>query len=123
MQKHNLFDRPAQVGAYLHERLGELAAKHPIVGDVRGRGLLAGVEFVADRKTHRPWPVEAKVTERIVAKTRERGVMVIPGIKGANYGKGGDHIQITPPYVISEAEVDIVVDALDEAIGEIAASL
>ncbi len=123
MKEHNLFDRPAQIGAYLHERLGGLAARHDIVGDVRGRGLLAGVEFVADRRTRRPWPAEARLTERIVAGARKRGVMVIPGIRDANYGKGGDHIQITPPYVISEAEVDIIVDVLDETIGEVARSL
>jgi len=63
------------------------------------------------------------VTERIVASARQRGVMLIPGIKDANYGRGGDHIQITPPYVISEAEVDIIVDVLDEAIAEVAATL
>ena len=123
MRAHNLFARPGQLGAYLHERLAGLAAKHAIVGDTRGRGLLAGVEFVADRKSHLPWPAEAKVTERIVASARQRGVMLIPGIKDANYGRGGDHIQITPPYVISEAEVDIIVDILDEAIAEVAATL
>ena len=123
MRAHNLFARPGQIGGYLHERLAGLAAKHPIVGDTRGRGLLAGVEFVADRASHRPFPAEARVTERIVAGARRRGVMLIPGTKDANYGKGGDHIQITPPYVISEVEVDEIVDVLDEAIGEVAASL
>ena len=63
------------------------------------------------------------MTERIVAGARRRGVMIIPGIKNANYGKGGDHIQITPPYVISQAEVGIVVDVLDEVIGEVAGTL
>jgi len=123
MKQHNLFDRPAQIGAYLHERLGGLAAKHEIIGDTRGRGLLAGVEFVADRKTRRPWPTETKLTERIVAGARKRGVMIIPGIKDSNYGQGGDHIQITPPFIISQSEVDIIVDVLDETIGEITASL
>ena len=123
MKRHNLFDRPAQIGAYLHERLSGLAEKHDIIGDTRGRGLLAGVEFVADRKTRRPWPAEVKLTERIVAGARKRGVMIIPGIKDSNYGQGGDHIQITPPYVISQTEVDNIVDVLDETIGEIAASL
>jgi adenosylmethionine-8-amino-7-oxononanoate aminotransferase len=123
MKQHNLFDRPAQIGAYLHERLSGLAEKHDIIGDTRGRGLLAGVEVVADRKTRRPWPAEVKLTERIVAGARKRGVMIIPGIKDSNYGQGGDHIQITPPYVISQSEVDVIVDVLDETIGEIAASL
>jgi adenosylmethionine-8-amino-7-oxononanoate aminotransferase len=123
MRKHNLFDRPAQIGAYLHERLVALADKHAVIGDVRGRGLLAGVEFVADRATRTPLPTEAKFTERVVAGARQRGVMVIPGIKDANYGKGGDHIQITPPYIISAEEVDKIVDALDAAIGEVSMGL
>jgi adenosylmethionine-8-amino-7-oxononanoate aminotransferase len=70
-----------------------------------------------------PLPTDARVTERIVAGARRRGVMIIPGIKNANYGKGGDHIQITPPYAISQAEIDIVVDVLDEVIGEVAGTL
>jgi adenosylmethionine-8-amino-7-oxononanoate aminotransferase len=123
MRRHSLFDRPGQIGAYLHERLEGLAAKHGIIGDTRGRGLLAGVEFVADRRTGEPFPAEARVTERIVAGARERGVMIIPGIKNANYGKGGDHIQITPPYVITEAEIDTIVDVLDDTIREVAHTL
>lgn len=123
MVRHNLFDRPAQIGACLHGRLAELASKHSVIGDTRGRGLLAGVEFVADRRSRRPWPAGSKVSERIVAGARERGVMLIAGIKDANYGKGGDHIQITPPYVISQAEVDVIIDVLDDTISEVARSL
>ena len=119
MQEHDLFHRSAQVGGYLHERLAGLAERHEIVGEVRGRGLLAGVEFVADRETRRPFPVEANVTTKVVSRTREKGVMLIPGMKDSNHGKGGDHVQITPPYVISHDEVDAVVDVLDEVIGEL----
>jgi len=63
------------------------------------------------------------VTQRIVAGARRRGVMIIPGIKNANYGKGGDRIQIAPPYVISQLEVGIIVDVLDQVIGEVAGTL
>jgi adenosylmethionine-8-amino-7-oxononanoate aminotransferase len=123
MREHGLFQRPAQIGAYLHERLAGLAERHGIIGETRGAGLLAGVELVADRRTRQPFPAEAKVTERIVAGARRRGVMIIPGIKNSAHGKGGDHIQITPPYIITQPQVDELVDALDEAIGEVARTL
>ncbi len=50
---------------------------------------------------------------------RERGVIVGGGVPGANFGQGGDHIQITPPFIVSEEEIDIIVDTLDEVITEL----
>jgi adenosylmethionine-8-amino-7-oxononanoate aminotransferase len=123
MKEHNLFRRPAQIGGYLHEKLGELQKKHAIIGDVRGKGLLAGVEFVKDRKTRQPFAAEADVTNKIVTRAREKGVLIIPGMKNSNHGRGGDHVQITPPYVITQDEVDEVVSVLDEVIGEVAREL
>ena len=58
-----------------------------------------------------------------VAGARARGVMIIPGMKNSNHGKGGDHIQITPPYIISQSEVDELVDVLDDVIGEVTRDL
>ena len=123
MKAHGLFQRPAQIGAYLHERLAGLADKHDAIGQTRGAGLLAGVEFVADRKTRQPFPAAARFTEKVVAGARARGVMIIPGMKNSNHGKGGDHIQITPPYIISQSEVDELVDVLDDVIGEVTRGL
>ena len=84
------------------------------------RGLYGGVEFVADRATRAPFPAEKNFTSRLVSGMKDRGVIIGGGVPGANFGQGGDHIQITPPFIVSEAEIDILVDALDDTIGAIA---
>jgi adenosylmethionine-8-amino-7-oxononanoate aminotransferase len=116
MQRENLFMRPGVIGGHLLSRLDTLRQRHVCIGEVRGRGLMIGVEFVADRNTRKPFPEEAKFTSRIASRMRQDGVIINPGVVGANYGQGGDHIQITPPFIISEEEVDHIVDALDEAL-------
>ncbi|MBS3652244.1 aspartate aminotransferase family protein [Pseudaminobacter sp. 19-2017] len=116
MQREDLFSRPGVMGAYLHGRLNDLQQRHALIGDVRGRGLYAGVEFVADRGSREPFAPERNFTGRLVAMMRDRGVIVGGGVPGANFGRGGDHIQITPPYIVSEAEIDVIVDALDDVL-------
>ena len=113
----------AEKGARLRASLDDLATRHGIIGDVRGLGLLQGVEFVADRETRRPLAEDLAVTRRVFAGALERGVLIIPGVPGANYGKGGDHIQISPPYVVTDAELDRIADVLDDTLSEIEAAL
>ena len=120
---HQLFDDVAAKGEYLRTALNQLARRHPIVGDVRGLGLFAGVEFVADRASREPFPENAGITGRVVRGARERGVLILPGVAGANHGRGGDHIHLSPPYIISRAEIDLVADVLDATFGEIEAAL
>jgi adenosylmethionine-8-amino-7-oxononanoate aminotransferase len=120
---HDLFDVVAAKGERLRAVLGELASRHEIIGDVRGLGLLAGVEIVADRASREPFPEKAGLTRRIVRGAMERGVLILPGVAGANYGQGGDHVHLSPPYIITPAEIDLVAEALDATLTEIEASL
>lgn len=118
MERENLFERTTEKGERLFAGLRALADRHAMIGEVRGLGLMAGIEFVADRETREPFPVEAKVTERVAGGLRRRGVLVGSGVPGMNYGRDGDHIQITPPLVISETEIDEIVAALDAVLSE-----
>jgi adenosylmethionine-8-amino-7-oxononanoate aminotransferase len=120
---HELFDGVAARGEQLRAVLGQLASRHEIIGDVRGLGLFAGVEIVADRASREPFPEKAGLTQRIVRGMMQRGVLILPGVPGANYGRGGDHIHLSPPYIISPAEIDLVAEALDATLAEIEASL
>jgi adenosylmethionine-8-amino-7-oxononanoate aminotransferase len=120
---HELFDAVAAKGEQLRAVLGQLASRHEIIGDVRGLGLFAGLEIVADRASREPFPEKAGLTQRIVRAAMQRGVLILPGVPGANYGRGGDHIHLSPPYIITQAEIDLVADALDGALAEIEASL
>jgi adenosylmethionine-8-amino-7-oxononanoate aminotransferase len=123
MREEGLFTRAASIGKLLFERLGALKDKHELIGEVRGRGLLAGIEFVADRKTRRPFPKELGFAARVVAAMRDRSVIVGAGLPLSNFGRDGDHIQISPPFIITEDEIDLIVAALDEALEAGAAGL
>ncbi|MBI4572704.1 MAG: aminotransferase class III-fold pyridoxal phosphate-dependent enzyme [candidate division NC10 bacterium] len=118
LRAHDLVANAGRIGRLLLERLAALA-RYPIVGDVRGTGLILGVEFVADQATKRPFPPEAEITRRIVEAVLEEGVVVVPGMSGLIDSVAGDHIQISPPYIFSEANVDQLVAALDTAIQKV----
>src|SRR5207244_4457569 len=85
------------------------------VGEIRGRGLLVGIELVADREDRRPFPRSAGVTERIVAAARDRGVLVYSGT-GCADGRDGDTILLGPPFVVTDDELARIVDAVAESI-------
>lgn len=114
--EHGLFDLAATQGKYLHSRLKELAATIPELGDVRGLGLLQGVEIVQDPATRRPFAPELQIAKQIVREADSRGVLFREGTPGANGGKDGDQIQITPSFVITRKEIDTVVDVLGSSI-------
>jgi adenosylmethionine-8-amino-7-oxononanoate aminotransferase len=95
----------------LHDRL----ADHPAVGEVRGRGLLVGIELVEDRDTRRPFPRAARVTERVVAAAQERGILVYSGT-GLADGADGDMILLGPPFVVTDEELERIVDGVVGAI-------
>jgi adenosylmethionine-8-amino-7-oxononanoate aminotransferase len=115
LKAHDLVANASRIGRLLLQRL-ETLKRFPIVGDVRGTGLILGVEFVADQATKRPFPPSAGVTSRIVDATLEEGVVVVPGMSGMIDGVAGDHIQISPPYIFTEANVEQLVGALEKAI-------
>jgi adenosylmethionine-8-amino-7-oxononanoate aminotransferase len=118
LKSHELVENAARIGRLLLQQLDALK-RFPIVGDVRGIGLLQGVEFVADQATKRPFPPEAGVTHRIVEAALAEGVMVVGGMSGMIDGVAGDHIQISPPYIFTEANVEQLVRALEAAVQKV----
>jgi adenosylmethionine-8-amino-7-oxononanoate aminotransferase len=123
MQREGLFERAGQLGPALRRKLDALAQRHEIIGDVRGRGLLQGIELVADRRSRRPFSRDERITERIVGRMRDNGVIIAAGVPLANFGRDGDHLQISPPLIIGEAELDMIIAALDDALATVSASL
>ena len=95
----------------LEERLGT----HEHLGEIRGRGLMVGIELVEDRETRRPFPRAARLTEAIVRAAREGGVLVYSGTGNAN-GVDGDTILLGPPFVVTDAELERIVDVVAGAI-------
>ncbi len=107
-----LIMQAGQTGDYLLGRLQELQQLHPLIGDVRGLGLMLGLETVRDRATKEPADREMA---KIVYRAFELGLIVFYG------GIYSNVMEITPPLVMSEAEVDEGVAILDQAIGEVEA--
>jgi len=122
MTREGLLTRAAGLEPFIRKELERLAGKHAAIGDIRGRGLLWGVEFVADRETRRPFPRDYAMTQKIVAHMRDNGVSIAAGVPLANFGRDGDHIQISPPLIIEQEELSLIFEALDDALTDIAGS-
>ena len=111
--QEKLAERAAETGAYLLDGLRTLM-RHPVVGEVRGKGLLAGIELVKDRKTKEP-VAPAKVGA-VVEFCKANRVLVGRSNGGSRYG---GVITLSPPLVITRAECDRIVETLDRALSEI----
>ena len=119
---HDLIANAARVGAYFLERLCHLKDRHPSVGDVRGLGLLVGIELVHDRATNAPFPRAWQVARRIGAATLVRGLVSYPGT-GTVDGTLGDHLLYAPPLTITPAQIDELIAILDESLTAVSGEL
>jgi adenosylmethionine-8-amino-7-oxononanoate aminotransferase len=113
--EEQLLGRVRQQGVRLRELLGERLGAHPHVGDIRGRGLLLGLELVADRATKRPFPPERRLHARIRSEAMARGLMCYPN-GGTIDGVRGDHVLLAPPYIVTDAELELIAERLATAI-------
>jgi adenosylmethionine-8-amino-7-oxononanoate aminotransferase len=115
LEEESLVEASAAKGERLHGLLKDRLGDHPNVGEIRGRGLLQGVELVADRETRAPFPRTDRVTENILVAARERGVLLYSGT-GLADGTNGDAVLFGPPFVITDSEMEQLVDGLASAI-------
>ncbi|MCK5669900.1 aminotransferase class III-fold pyridoxal phosphate-dependent enzyme, partial [Candidatus Bathyarchaeota archaeon] len=117
MNKHDLVERSRVNGAYMHKKL-EAFYDHPSVGDIRGSGLFAGIEFVKDKETKEPFSPETKFNTRVVDRCFDNGLLLYPG-PGTIDGVRGDHLIVAPPLVASKDEVDEILEILDKSLTEV----
>lgn len=118
LEADDLVARAARVGAYLGQELRHALSDLPCVGDVRGVGMMWGVEFVRDRESKEPFPADLHFARQVVKRCREMGVLLYPGHGGVD-GVRGDHLMVAPPYIASEEQIDTVVDILFQAIRQV----
>ena len=116
--RNGLIRNSMQQGNLMLQGLNAVKARRPSVGDVRGLGLMCGVEFVADRETRDPFPAELKVAERVMDACLERGLIVFPG-HGSVDGVAGDHLLLGPPLVIATQEVQEMLSILEDGIAAV----
>jgi adenosylmethionine-8-amino-7-oxononanoate aminotransferase len=117
VELNRLFERVAPAGGDLRWQLGSLLS-HKNVGDVRGLGLLLGVEFVKDKATREPFPKQENIAERIRKAALEENVLVYP-TQGCVDGERGDHVLLAPPFIVSQEESAIISRALRTAVARV----
>lgn len=107
LKRDGLVARCARLGRVLEQRLATLRGL-PHVGDVRGRGLLAGIEFVEDTATRTPFPRAAQFVEAFMEAAQDAGLIVWPNVGHAD-GVNGDLVVMAPPFIITEQEIEEIV--------------
>lgn len=115
LQKHHLVEAVAEKGAFLSEQLHDRLGDLPYVGDIRGVGLMWGIEFVRDETSKQPFDMHLNLNQRIADAAFRLGLVVYPG-SGSVDGYRGDHVMIGPPFSINKDEIMELVRLLHEAI-------
>ncbi|WCR12293.1 aspartate aminotransferase family protein [Paracoccus stylophorae] len=105
-------------GRALQSALESRFGQHPHVGDIRGRGLFRGIELVADRASKAPFDPSLRIAARLKKAAFVRGLICYP-MSGTIDGKHGDHVLLAPPFIISDAEMGMLVDRLADAVEEV----
>ena len=105
IEREGLLRNTEEVGNHIVQRLADWPAKHRLVGEVRGRGLMIGVELVADKQTKQSAPAER---DRVVELAFERGVLFL--------GCGPSTVRIAPPLITTKEQADVAVDVLEECV-------
>jgi adenosylmethionine-8-amino-7-oxononanoate aminotransferase len=117
IEPHKLFDRVAPASETLGSQLSSLQS-HPHVGEIRGLGLLLGIEFVKDKATREPFARQDNVAERLRQATLDENVLTYPS-QGCVDGLNGDHLLLAPPFIVTPEESAIISQALQSAVARV----
>jgi adenosylmethionine-8-amino-7-oxononanoate aminotransferase len=120
IKEHDLVDRVRKEGDWFMATMREAMAKHPSVGDVRGKGFLIGIEFVRDRPSREPFRPGVRFAGRVVEEAW-RLRMLLRSDTGDIDGVSGEHVLLAPPFIASRAELTEIIQRLDEAISRVEA--
>lgn len=115
LKRHQLVEAARVQGEQLGQKLQAALGNHPHVGDIRGRGLMWGLEFVADRSTKEPFPAERGLAKKIGDAAFARGLIVYPSAGNVD-GRRGDQVMVAPPFIVTASQLDEIVGLLVEAI-------
>lgn len=122
MLDRDLIAQVKERGRYLETQLRRRFSQHPHIGDIRGRGLFWGLEFVEDRKTKAPFDPKHGLAGKLKKATFDQGLICYP-MPGTRDGRVGDHLMLAPPFIASEQELDLALDMLHRAIDSTLASV
>ena len=122
IKEEGLVERVRVQGAKLRQRMEARFGNHPHVGDVRGRGLFQAIELVEDRGTKEAFDPKLMLHDRIKVECMERGLLAYP-MPGTIGGKRGNHMILAPPYIVTDADIETIVDRLGDSVGAALAKL
>jgi adenosylmethionine-8-amino-7-oxononanoate aminotransferase len=111
LKRDGLVGRCARQGEKLAAQLQETFGRHPHVGDIRGRGLFRALELVADRGSKKPFDPARKVAARVRAEAMAAGLLCYP-MAGTIDGRRGDHVLLAPPFIVDDAEIELLAERL-----------
>ena len=113
MEDEHMVENSAEMGAYLLDGLRELQEKHQMIGDVRGLGLMCGMELVKDRETKATYPAEAELANRLTAGFQANGLIL----------RGSDNMNVAPPLCVTAGEIDDMVSIMDNVFTQVGRDL
>ncbi|MFD0915213.1 aspartate aminotransferase family protein [Pseudahrensia aquimaris] len=118
LNREKLVERCAVMGDKLQDALQSAFGQHAFVGDIRGRGLFRGIEFVADRESKQPFDPKIGIAKKMKAIAFEAGLICYP-MSGTIDGVRGDHILLAPPFIIEDAHIDEIVGKLSSTFDKV----
>ncbi|MDK3073043.1 aspartate aminotransferase family protein [Sedimentitalea sp. JM2-8] len=116
IEQHDLTGNAARMGAALTDRLRGLMQRYPLIGDVRGKGLLTAFELMADRATRAPLPKELNAHSRLVDIAYDNGLIIYS--RRTRGGLSGDHFLVCPPLIVDETQLDEIAGILDRSLAQ-----
>ncbi len=121
LRDHHLVNKAAETGKIIQKLLLERFNDHPYVGDIRGMGMMWGVEFVRHKDSQEPFDPQLHFSQKVVDAAIKRGLILYPG-SGSIDGTAGDHLMFAPPFIITEGQIqeslEILQDSMDEITGD-----
>jgi len=121
IEQHDLIGNAARMGDKLATRLNGLMQRYPLIGDVRGKGLLMAFELMADRNTKTPLPANLNAHARLVDIAYDNGLVIYS--RRTRGGTFGDHFLVCPPMIVDEAQLDDITDRLDRSLASYMAEI
>ncbi|MEQ5778467.1 aspartate aminotransferase family protein [Thalassospira sp. NFXS8] len=118
IRRRSLLENVVDQGENLQKALASRLGNHPYIGDIRGRGLFRGVEFVADRATKEAFEPSRKIHAKIKKAAFENGLMCYP-MGGTIDGQRGDHVLFAPPYIITQNQIGDIVDLFSQTVDQV----
>ena len=113
MEREGMVENSASMGRYLLDGLEELKEKHRIIGNVRGLGLMCGLDLVKDQDTKEQFPADADLGPRLTQGFADSGLFL----------RGGDVMNVMPPLCVTPGEVEQIVSTMDQVIGQVSRDL